>query len=39
MEEEIATTMRLLGVNNLKQLGPQHVELLDGLLGKSIVQE
>ena len=37
MEEEIATTMQLLGVTSIDQLGPQYVELLDGLLGNRIV--
>jgi isopentenyl diphosphate isomerase/L-lactate dehydrogenase-like FMN-dependent dehydrogenase len=38
LEEELATTMRLLGVTNIKDLKPDHLELLDGLIGKRLGQ-
>jgi hypothetical protein len=28
--------MRLLGVTRIQDLGPQHIELLDGLVGRPI---
>ena len=37
MKEETALGMKLLGVNTVADLGPQHLELLDDrLLGRAI---
>lgn len=36
MTEEIETGMRLLGARNVKELRPEMVELLDGLVGKQM---
>lgn len=39
MEEEIGQTMRFIGVTSLKELKPDMLELLDGLVGKRLKSE
>lgn len=36
MEQELQTSMRLLGVKSIEELGPEMVGLLDGLVAKDI---